>query len=601
MRRLVWFGAWVIVVALTLGRFSFGQNDDQQDPAPAAPVRAGANHQQPPRKLLALTDASTPTLAVSALSTFVYYIGAALPAPQVVSVSTGDAVLPFSATSASPTTFQVSPSTGLTPSDLTVTATPAGLRPGTYNVAISVAATGAQNSPFSLQATVIVNNAAVSVSPSSLSFSSNLGTAEVRHQTLSISSEPSLPFSATASGGAWLSVSPDSGAGPATVTVTVDPGALKEGEYTGSVSIAFNGGTTKVIGVSLSITAPPALGASPTRLSLNYQPPDAQPGAAIQVSGSVPDMPFTASASTASGGNWLSVTPSTGQTPAVLAIGVDASKLSVGPYSGAITIAGVNGAVGVTVPVTLTVRGLRPTISAVVNAGNFANGPIAPGEIITLGGVGLGPVTAAGLSVTAGGQVANSVAGVEVVFSPSGAMAPLIYVSEKQINAVVPYEVEGGSNPSVQVRFGGQLSDAYPVQLVASAPALFTYNGSGTGPVAAVNADGSANSADAPAARGSVVVLYLTGEGQTTPGGVTGKITTVADTPPLTPGPRLPVTVTIDGQPAKILFSGEAPGIVSGVLQLNVEIPDGAHSGDVPLSVSVGDTATQSGVTIRVK
>jgi len=93
----------------------------------------------------------------------------------------------------------------------------------------------------------------------------------------------------------------------------------------------------------------------------------------------------------------------------------------------------------------------------------------------------------------------------------------------------------------------------------------------------------------------------MTGEGQTTPAGVTGKVTTVASAPPLTPSPLLAIGVTIGGQPANYVFAGEAPGIVSGVLQLNVVIPATVSAGDLPLIVSIGGVPSQTGVTISVK
>jgi uncharacterized protein (TIGR03437 family) len=95
--------------------------------------------------------------------------------------------------------------------------------------------------------------------------------------------------------------------------------------------------------------------------------------------------------------------------------------------------------------------------------------------------------------------------------------------------------------------------------------------------------------------------VYLTGEGQTSPAGVTGKVTTVSATPPLTPAPLLPVSVLIGGQPANFSFAGEAPGFVSGVMQLNVTVPPTAGSGAQSIVVSIGGNASQSGVTVSIQ
>jgi uncharacterized protein (TIGR03437 family) len=234
----------------------------------------------------------------------------------------------------------------------------------------------------------------------------------------------------------------------------------------------------------------------------------------------------------------------------------------------------------------------------VVNAGNFQSGPISPGEIVTLGGTGLGPSTPAGLSLGLDGKPAKF-GGVQVLFD--GTPAPLTYVSATQINCVVPYEVPGKGNPYVQVNYQGQMSSPFPLTSIATNPALFTANGSGGGPAVALNQDLSYNSPTNPAAKGSTLVLFMTGEGQTSPHGVTGRVTTVSSTPPLTPQPVLPVRVLIGGQSASVEFYGEAPGLVSGVMQLNVRIPSNVPPGDLPISVFVGGNSSQNGVTVSVQ
>jgi len=240
-----------------------------------------------------------------------------------------------------------------------------------------------------------------------------------------------------------------------------------------------------------------------------------------------------------------------------------------------------------------------PTIASVVNAASFASGPVLPGELVTIAGAAIGPPAPATLVLDAGGKVATSLGGVEVWFG--GFAAPLTYVSGTQINAVVPYEIAAVANPSVEVDFGGKTTKAFALAVAGAAPALFTSNGSGAGAAAVLNQDNSYNGANHPAAKGSYVALFLTGEGQTNPAGVTGKVTTLSAAAPLTPQPLLAVTVQIGGQPATVAFYGEAPGVVSGVLQINVQIPAGVPSGSLPVWVSVGGYSTPSGVTIAVE
>jgi uncharacterized protein (TIGR03437 family) len=169
------------------------------------------------------------------------------------------------------------------------------------------------------------------------------------------------------------------------------------------------------------------------------------------------------------------------------------------------------------------------------------------------------------------------------------------------VNAVVPYEVKSLKSVSVWVKFLNQTSNAVTLPLTATAPGVFTLNSSGSGPGLILNADFSLNGPANPAAKGGYVIVYVTGEGETLPNGTTGKVTVAQATPPYTPGPQLTVVPRVDGQVAFFNFAGEAPGFVSGLMQLNVQIPANARSGDLPITVSVGGNDSQGGVTVRVQ
>ena len=241
------------------------------------------------------------------------------------------------------------------------------------------------------------------------------------------------------------------------------------------------------------------------------------------------------------------------------------------------------------------------TIGGLVNSASFAAGAIAPGEIITIGGSNLGPVSSIGLALASNGNVTTSAGGVSVSFN--GYSAPLVYVSSSQINCVVPYEITGASDVLVRVSYAGRFS-SFSAKGTAASMGIFTLNGSGTGTVAAANSTGGFNGPDNPAAAGSAITFYMTGEGQTNPAGVTGKVTTVDTSSggPLTPQPLAGApTVTIGGKPATVLFFGEAPSMVAGVMQLNVQIPAGLPSGNLPLIVSLGAASSQNGVTVAAQ
>jgi uncharacterized protein (TIGR03437 family) len=138
-------------------------------------------------------------------------------------------------------------------------------------------------------------------------------------------------------------------------------------------------------------------------------------------------------------------------------------------------------------------------------------------------------------------------------------------------------------------------------------PGIFTQNYSGTGPGAILNQDGvTGNGPGTPAAKGSVVSVYMTGEGQTSPAGVTGAIAPV-NVPAPWKQPQLRATATVGGLPALVQYYGSAPGLVSGVMQVNVEIPANAPSGAVPIVITLTDPATglsfstQAQVTVSVQ
>jgi uncharacterized protein (TIGR03437 family) len=167
-------------------------------------------------------------------------------------------------------------------------------------------------------------------------------------------------------------------------------------------------------------------------------------------------------------------------------------------------------------------------------------GAVAPGELITLFGLGFGPGALTHYEVS-GGVVTGVLDQTRVLFD--GAPAPLIFVSGDLIGAVVPYAVAAKTRTVIQVEYQGRVGNPVTVPVVAAAPALIAADASGIGQGAILNENGSINSMANPARRGSVVMLYGTGEGATTPAGVDGRI---ADTP--LPNPILPVQVSIARQ-----------------------------------------------------
>ena len=154
----------------------------------------------------------------------------------------------------------------------------------------------------------------------------------------------------------------------------------------------------------------------------------------------------------------------------------------------------------------------------------------------------------------------------------------------------------GKSSTQLQIEYQGRRSTGVSLPVAAAAPALFSSNASGKGGGAILNQDSSVNSASNPAEKGSVVVLFGTGEGQTRPGGTDGKLAAG-----IFPQPLLPMTVKIGGLDADVLYAGAAPGLVAGVLQVNAKVPAGVASGDVPVVVTVGSASSQPELTVAVR
>jgi uncharacterized protein (TIGR03437 family) len=210
----------------------------------------------------------------------------------------------------------------------------------------------------------------------------------------------------------------------------------------------------------------------------------------------------------------------------------------------------------------------------IVNAAGF-QAPVAPGSVIAIFGTNLAatpasastlplPTTLGGTSILVNGKLA----------------AALFYVSPAQINAQLPYET--GLGPAT-LSVNGSAPVSFPV--AASAPGIVVY---GNNRAVAVNQDFALNSPDHPARVGGWVTVYLAGQGAVTPPVASGAAS---------PGnpvalPMLPVTATLGGQPAEVLFAGLAPGGV-GLFQVNLRIPSLA-SGDFPLIVTVGQARSNA-------
>ena len=230
-----------------------------------------------------------------------------------------------------------------------------------------------------------------------------------------------------------------------------------------------------------------------------------------------------------------------------------------------------------------------PVVGAVLNGASLTNTGLSPGEIFTIFGSALGPANGATLELDQNGNVSSYLTGIEVAVD--GAPAPLLYVGPGQINAVAPYEIASsvGHTVSVQVFDGvNQQSNSFAVQVVPTAPAIFSL---GNGQGAILNQDGSVNGPGNPAAPGSYIQIYATGEGQTNPGGVDGQIAT--ESLAYLPRPVASVSVTIGGVATPTpAYAGTVPQEFAGFFQVNVQIPNNVGSGNKPVILTVGGASS---------
>ncbi len=245
-------------------------------------------------------------------------------------------------------------------------------------------------------------------------------------------------------------------------------------------------------------------------------------------------------------------------------------------------------------------------IGAVANGASSLLGAVAPGEIVVLYIPGFGPADLTSFDPNTT-SVATVLAGTRVLFN--GIPAPIVYTSATQICAIVPYSVGnttvgigltaaaiGTPQAAVQVEYQGRTSDTFVLLLTTSSPGIFTVDSSGRGQAVAYNEDGSLNSSANPAHPRSVVTFYATGEGQTNPQGIDGKLGNV----PL-PQPVLPVNVMVGGITASPRYAGGVLGQVAGLMQVQAIVPDGIPTDKAtPIIITVGNVPSQAGVTIAV-
>jgi uncharacterized protein (TIGR03437 family) len=517
-----------------------------------------------------------------------------------------------------PSWLSISPNVGTTPTNLSVTINPGAVElttPGIYNGSITISSSTIPS--YQLSVPVILNltsNVTVVVAPTSLSFTEAQGGSVPASQNLTLTStNGTANFTSSiqyANGSNWLQISPASGSASGAVQVSIQQNTLSQGTYNANIILSLVGAVSNsiTIPVTLTVGPPQTVSVSQTSLSFAYTITGAAPASQkITVTSTGGPVAFTVgSTTTGTATGWLSTDITKGNTPMDINVSVNPQGLAAGTYQGSVSISAPTVlSAPITVPVQLVVSPAPvPQPTTVKNGASFVATYIAPGEIISIFGSNLGPSMAASFKLNSSGGVDNTLAGVQVLFN--GNPGTPLYVSPTQINVTVPWEINGQTTASVVVSFNSIQSAPLNLSVTPQSPGLFTINAQGTGQVAAFNQNGVPNGASgqgyAPAPQGSVIAVLGTGGGQTTPPGTSGSVTPIPQNASgllKIPGT---ITATIGGQPATVEFAGEAPGLVTGVFQINIQVPMGVSGSSLPVTITInGATTNNISATVAVQ
>ncbi len=215
-----------------------------------------------------------------------------------------------------------------------------------------------------------------------------------------------------------------------------------------------------------------------------------------------------------------------------------------------------------------------PSIAAVGNGASYKQA-FAPGMILSVFGLQLASSTASAGSLPLPLQLGGASATID------GVATPLYYASPSQINLQIPYETSTGGVSTLSVTAGGKTTTS-TLYMGAMGPGIFV-DGQGT----------LVPTGTTP--RGSVIGMYITGEGAVGPLVTTGSAPASSTLVTALPKPVHNVQVTVGGVLANVQFVGIPWGLV-GVTQINFEVPTGSGTGPQPVVVNVGGASSVAAI-----
>jgi uncharacterized protein (TIGR03437 family) len=224
---------------------------------------------------------------------------------------------------------------------------------------------------------------------------------------------------------------------------------------------------------------------------------------------------------------------------------------------------------------------------SLLNITNSASGlyyaSVSSVELITLYGTGIGPQTPLNGQVQ-NGAYTSSLGGYQVLFD--GVAAPLLYVDSGQMNAIVPHM--GATSTHVQVVTPTGTIDG-PMLALNRSPLIGIFQNTQTGLAAALNQDGAINSASNPARSGQIVTVFAAADsGNYFPDGTLVPIGIYNS--------GVAVWVLTVNRSLEVVFAGNAPGLVAGVMQINFRLPNPLPAGNTfAFTVEIGGVSTTQG------
>ena len=498
----------------------------------------------------------------------------------------------------------------------------AALSAGTYYGTIRVTSNQVSNTPQDFLVVLNISPTGATVDPDlqpgGLLFISDT-TAALPPQNLTLYAGSTRPVTyqaaaLTESGQQWLSVSPTSGTAsstaPAKPTVSVNTAGLSAGTYRGRVTYAFSAASVRSVSVTLIVPGatggvlpfgrirPAAANCTASSLVLN----PSGPAGNFSTPASWPATLVVTLADNC--GNLVgngNVTVNFNNNDAPIALIPDPTQ--PGNYRGTWTPRGASSQLTITANAKAPgLTGASVTIPGQVVLNPAAAPALTPGGTLNVFNPALGGGIAPGTAVEIFG---TNFAAPGTIFTPAslpfpteykgtsvligGVPAPLYFVSPGQINAQAPYGLVPGTPYQVIVSAAGALTMGDRVQVTPAAPGIAAFQSGG---LIAQHLDNSLVTDTAPAKPGEILIIYLTGMGNTANDPADGS---GAAAPPTSTLPQTTATVALDGAPVSTIFVGLTPGSV-GLYQIALTVPAGATDGLHQLTVLQGGVS--SNVTI---